>query len=643
MSKITMILSGLFALSLGFAGCSSEEPFGSIETNPGIPSTPGTGASVSFSAAFNTSPDSEMKKLAYEGGDRANVTTSINWTENDRIRVYSSSSENNVPAEGVYVTDATDIPAAFAYVAEEGSSKITWGDFSSAQQFQAFYPANDAGTTGFPGGKAQFTVPAEQYPTVENGMGMNNVLLYAAASAESRLENISFTFDNVVTVLELTVPPCYDRHNNQIAIEYIEVRARGENADKLAGTFTAKTEGVNPAIGFSDTAFEVEESASTITVYPPENWKSGTLYVALAPYAYDGLTITLVCDNGFRMARIVSKDEVNVVAARKLYPISRNSSIWKRVKADMGLRVVSDIIDGAVMTRVVGYINGTSGANSRAWKVCDDASTFAEYADYRAAMLAGAVPESNILTGSDAVDALEGSSPLYFATGNLHIMRNHFGRPKTSDAFIEPVDITTDVGTEYPGLGQSYYPYGMDTWRSGLFRYGDPTGEMSSTTGTHYPDCHISGNPIYDIARATIGRGVTGVAGWRLPTALEWAFLIEELAKYAKTSGGLYWASTEGYAASGTYQMTPAPWLSSAFKGYIITSKAIDETLYLPAMGYLGNTVYNEGTHGLYRSGSYAGMAYGSPQTRGLYFTDNFWGTHTRSVSDGQSVRPVTE
>ena len=611
MRKINMILSGILALALGVAGCSSEEPFNSEGTTSGAS---GAGNPVAFSATFSTSPDSEMKKLAY--GGLSGTQTTINWTANDRIRIYSSSSEDGSPVEGVYTTPLAGSPAEFTHVNEPGSSEITWAsNFPPTQEFQAFYPA--AATTSFSNGKAKFTVPAEQYPTDANNFGMDNVLLYAATSAAGQSENISFMFDNVVTVLELHVPLSQDSEGNDIVIEKIEVRAKGANAGKLAGTFTAKTEGTNPTTDFSDATFDVANPMSVVTVHAPTaNWTNGTLYIALAPYAYDGLTVTLIGEDGTdRIAKIASKEGTNIVAGRKLYPINNSSLKWTENVVNMGILVKSipaiGASVGAIVTKVIGTFDG-----SLAWIVNED----------------GSVGSENVYTAATNPTAMEvlieyGATPLYFATGNLLIE----GSTYSGAAAIVPVTAEMSVTAEDG--------YGFDSYNRGLYMWGVANGDKDATPAAG--EIHISGNSTYDIASAKLGDG------WRLPTIIEWTFLLE--INSFKNDGNVepswsvapYWQPFDtnyggGYSA-GNYN-------SSTFNNGIMTvTGANEKELYLPTMGWwwanYGGGLYNRGLDGDYWSGS----CNNESDARYMNIASFGWNIGANRHNFGYSVRPVTE
>ena len=603
MRKINRILSGLLVISLGFAGCSNEEPLnseGSTITTPGVL---GTGNPVAFNATLSSKADNEIKKLAY--GELSDDKTAINWTAGDRIRVYSSG--DGVSIEGVYVTDAAETPATFAYVNEAGSSEITWANsFSPVQQFQAFCPANkpeDEAITGFPNGKAQFTVPAKQYPRDENGMGMDNaLLLYAATSAESETDNISFQFDNVVTVLELTVPVSLDGRGKEVVIERIEVSAKGANADKLAGTFTAKTAGANPVTDFSTATFDVANPKSVVTVYPPAtDWKSGKLYITLAPYAYDQLAITLISTDGeHRIARVLSKEGTNIVAGRKLYPIN-NALRWTEDVIDLGLLVKSvpgtGAAAGAVVTKVIGTFDG-----SLAWIVNED----------------GSVDSENIYTSSTGITAATvlanyGATPLYFATGNL-LMVDGVG-------IIRPTYANTYVGTDNNGTDG----YGQDALNKGFYQWGVPNGTWN---GAQPADIlYISGSQ-YDIAHVQLAR----LAGdWRLPTAVELSFLME------LNAASLYTSWTDGYSASNGLH-------SGNYNNAIFTLTGVNGSkIFLPAAGNIqGTGAYDNKGFGYYLTGERGSLDY----PRHVYFSNgsinSWWHIDGIPLGVGLAIRPVS-
>ena len=559
MRQINLILSGLFALSMGFAGCNSEEPITSNGTTSG---TSTSGTPVAFTAAFSTSPDSEMKKLAY--GGLSGTQTSINWTANDRIRIYSSSSEGGSPVEGVYVTDAIGSPAEFAHdMSEVGSNEITWASsFSQAQKFQAFYPA--AATTSLVDGKAKFTVPAEQYPTDANNLGMDNVLLYAATSATSQSDNINFQFDNVVTVLELHVPLSQDKDGNDIVIDKIEVRAKGANASKLAGTFTAKTVGANPATGFSDATFEVTNPTNVVTVHTPTtNWTDGTLYIALAPYTYNSLTITLVGEDGTdRIARIVSQEGTNIVAGRKLYPINNSSLKWTEHTVYTGIMVKSEksATTGGVMTRVIGSYEKTL-----AWEIG----------------LNGVV--TAVHTTPAAVAAvLADATPLYFANGNLLVSNGTAGDGREhGEGYIEPVTPSTHVGDDPWGTDG----YGQNSLQAGQFEWGDITGEGAGYEDHGEANCQIAGTG-RDIARVKLGEG------WRFPTAIEWMFLIDINSPVSQSN---HWMIESIYHLDASYNYE-----NSSVNSILVIPGANGKELYFPMVGQ--SSISGPSARGLYAS-----------------------------------------
>ena len=593
MRKINMILSGFFVLSLGFVGCNSEEAVGSEGT------TTTTGTPVDFSATLNTE-DSEMKKLAY--GTENGGSTPINWTSNDRIRIHSSFVNEGSPVrvEGIYTTDAIGASAKFTHVAG-GGTEITWAkNFSHGQEFKAFYPASSI--TGFTSnGRAQFTVPNRQYPTAENGMGMDNVVLYAATSAMSE-SNIALTFNNVVTVLQLDIPLSEDEYGDEIVIENIKVTAKGANADRLAGTFTAPTEGANPATSFG--TFTATDERNIVIAYPPTGWKSGTLYIALAPYQYDGLEILITGTNG--VSRIVSKEGFTI-DSRKLYPIKKTQLEWRRSARDMAILVKSIPATGASAGAIVTSVIG-SADYSLAW-VIDNTG-----------VNPGRVSRKYDLDNSstDEIRAiLEDATPLYFATGNLVISDGSDGMTPGA-AYIAYFDAIT------PGAAQHY---GQNTVNNGLFQWGVHDGVSNTLTPT--TAIHISGNPDYDIARNMLD------GNWRLPTAIEWSFLMETQGSSVTTS----WSSgTVSYSDSHSNGR-----FFNSLTNYLFTVVDINgEILYLPAMGTRSASGSNSGaaSQGYYWMGTHCGS---TTEARAINFAGNAWTLSRSNRASGIAVRPVTE
>ena len=607
MRQINLILSGLLALSVGFAGCSSEEPLGSTDTTPG---TPGTGTPVSFSAAFSSEYDGNIKKLAYGTVD---AQTSMNWTANDHIRIWSSMDAGS-SAQGVYATATGGDPAEFAHV---GSTEITWAsDISSSQpqQFQAFFPGN-ATTTGFSAdGKARFTVPATQHLTAANGYGMDNVLLYDATTAESESDNIAFEFENVVTVLKLVLPSnIQDNEGNTITIEHVTVRAIGTNAEKIASTFTAATAGDSPVDDFA--SFDVDDaSKSNIITVSADDWTT-SLYVTLAPHAYEKLMVTIVGTDGSGISEIVSTAGI---AERRLYPIEKNPLKWRDKVVNMGIWVVSNTALDGIRTEWIS--NGTV-----AWDI--DVATGKAIA----ATAVNPIEKAKVSTVKQ----------LYWATGNLHVSAD-----PEADLIAGNWGIIAPVSETSIELGNGTTTgYGHDAKGFGLYGWGDPFGNMNSIDRNHYPlndgdhtwttrPEHISGSK-WDIAKHQLGDA------WRLPTAVELFFLMET-SNAMPTSGTINsYTETSGYDGH-YYNYITAPWRSADNDkhGYLITSTATTNSIFLPALGVrASSSITNRGAYGQYRSGSF----FNASGARSLMFDNSIWVGQNLNRHAGQAVRPVSE
>ena len=275
------------------------------------------------------------------------------------------------------------------------------------------------------------------------------------------------------------------------------------------------------------------------------------------------------------------------------------------LSVDMGILVKSavDARSGLVMTSVIGKTD-----KSLAWVIASDGT-------------------ATVQTDAAAATALEGANPLYWAMGNL-LITDGVGA-------IVPTSTLTNTST-----------YGGGTWNSGLFGYGDFVGMITSSRDLDYPIGHISGTE-KDIARVKLG------GSWRLPTAIEWAFLIEEVATTGKTDSTFsyadrFWPSMFGflpsplgieYGSQGSYS---GPWQSATNRqGYLITSKSTNNSIFLPAVGSRrSSNFHGRGSRGGYWSGSQNKV---SSFSRYFYFDSDGWGVEGQHRYYGFAVRPVTE
>ena len=615
MRKSNLIFSGIIALSLSFAGCSSEE-FDAPQ------SSPNAGMPVSFSAAY----DSETKKIVY--GGYADNQTELNWVVDDKVVIYSPSSKDgaSVSQQGIYTAKNGGQSTDFDYLETGGYQSITWAD-ASTQSFYSLYPG-DTENASFADGQLSITIPKAPNYAISGTDGMENVLLYAIAPNASTLEEyIPLNYKHIPTVLEVQFP------DNTKTITGIEVTAT--DGQPVAGTFSAMvgtTNTSNPIdVAFWDAQPTVGQ-AERIALIPPTDFKNGKLYIAIAPYSFAGLNITFRAE-GYT----ATISNTASITPRKLYKVTKagdlnwedNSVEESAAKVDLGMLVKTKVVNGAVMTRVVGYLDG---ANSLAWVVCDDE----ESEENTAKLLAGAVTLEDQLTGNDAITALEGATPLYFANGNLLISTGEDGE-EIGTGYIKPVGIDTYLGTNETSDG-----YGQNTLNEGLFRYSIVSGEWTDDDLTLI---NISGNPTYDIATAKLG------SDWRLPTALEWAFLVEEIATTTKTEttepiGGrphAEWSEMPGNAAYTRGYYFGAWQNNSNFQGYLIVSKVNGGKILLPATGIRRYHEYFElrGEAAFYWSGTFAGTL--SNLARSFSFDHYNWSVSRYVPRYAFAIRPVSE
>lgn len=159
---------------------------------------------------------------------------------------------------------------------------------------------------------------------------------------------------------------------------------------------------------------------------------------------------------------------------------------------------------------------------------------------------------------------------------------------------------TCNIGAYYPDNPGKHYAWGETTTKSSYTR------DNSKTYGVSMGD--ISGNPNYDVARATWG------GTWRLPTSEEF----EELIQCCTWT----WTTENGT------------------KGYKVTSRRNGNSIFLPAAGYrYDSSLGYAGSYGDYWSSS----PYGSSSAYGLYFNSSECKVDWNFRYSGYSVRAVSE
>ena len=159
---------------------------------------------------------------------------------------------------------------------------------------------------------------------------------------------------------------------------------------------------------------------------------------------------------------------------------------------------------------------------------------------------------------------------------------------------------TCNVGAYYSDNPGKHYAWGETTTKSSY------TSSNSKTYGVSMGD--ISGNPNYDVARATWG------GTWRLPTSEEF----EELIQCCTWT----WTTENGQ------------------KGYKVTSRRNGNSIFFPAAGSrYDSSLYYAGSYGYYWSSS----PYDSNNAYGLGFNSSVYEVDWLDRYYGFSVRAVSE
>ena len=627
-NKSIFFSSGLFALSLGFAACSSEDFAGSQDAQD-AQEVLSTANVVSFSAAF----DDNLKKIAY--GDFG-LHTPINWVEGDQIHVYSDKSGLAGSDQWSLFTadEGGSERANFTYVTASGAGGInpltgkglTWTKSEPEQQsFYAIYPGgSSAGTPSIDALGFSFTIPRNQTPASAND-GMDYVVLYAATGAIDYTIPVSLNFDNVPTVLKVTIPEANDR-----VIDRIEVTAKGENAYRIAGTFSAPI-GTSPVTSFP--SFDAIGTSNVIAATLPAGWKNGTTHIAVAPYALTDITVTLVDEDGNYVAIPRGKS----VVGRTLYDMNIPAEMLTTDKwvsggeGNMTFRTSKNSADFGIW--VVSSVNPTTGAITTSW--------ISNGVD-KAWDIESGTGKATLTTITDPT-LKPGATSLYFAAGNLHIPKS------ATDEQLEAgnwgvIALVDNENVEFGSTGSTLDDltgYGSNALNGGFYGWGDPFGKMAlssaqypyNESGYEYPDGvspeHISGSK-WDIARHQLGNS------WRLPTVVEWSFLVE-MSNAMPVSGSRY-TSTTGYN-SWYNNSTVTPWQDDAGRqGYTLSANG--ESIFLPALGNRSSSsVTSRGSSGFYWSGAFYSASY----ARNFYFNSSSWFVYYDTRNFGFAVRPVSE
>ena len=576
MRKLRFLLSGLVAMSMGFAGCSSDE----LEGAGSQTETQEIGKPISFRAKY---ADEINKRIAYGNPDGAAGTqTTVDWVMGDEIAIYSPiGGYMNSPQLGYYTADQSGENSAFTYVEDSGTGlevSLSSMKADQSQSFYAFYPTDHTKFDITAGGvDMSFTVPATQNlepaatPSSTAKDGTRNVLLYAAAE-DQELEDadeelaVDLTFNQIVTVLALDI-----EENPKRVIKTITVAPKTPVSNKpIAGAFTKVVPGgiavPNPATaeGFAGYTAPAAPAGNKVTANLKAegggDFKGGKVYISIAPYEYEDLIVTLTDENGYTRSF-----ERGAVTPRKLYKLPVDAAtLWDRevglppisnIPANstyMGIWVINTDTGGGRMTRWIGKLND-EGEFVTAWEIetngniilgnCKVGIVDAQESFYSAVETYGKNP-----------------TPLFYATGNLAISN---GAPW--------------------GAGENGIPAGMGfISTSNDVKFGENTSNEGYFNRGNHIQVSISGTSL-DIAHTSLSAVNTNTGSkWRMPTVHELGFLMYAVA--GTTTNNLF-----QWAHNGTMSgMFPASLRSGTW-----SNTYSDAKITLPGATYLGTTYPN--------------------------------------------------
>ena len=623
------------ATVLSLASCSSDEPVNNVLGDQTV------GEELTFSASR---AEDAAKKTYYGTPNGSSIP--VYWSNYDQIMVYSPAVANEKAQVAIYNTVAIGdgrSTATFTYSDGEtqaiavpggdGLKRAIRANAAGKQDFYAYYPSD---TDVDVNGVATYTIPSDQTQEARKVAAADageDVSPYAASIAVIKgkqvlgLESIDLMFYDIMNVLRLTV-----KNSNNYTINGITVTSADVSRQYVSGEVKVTPSG-NATFTTAVSATDETNSKKVVGVSASAQRATPTqvFNFYLMPQDYSGITITVEYNDGVEDKKWEGttkaflegtfKDvEVTILESEDALPEEPTNAVF------MGIMVKSIPFGtgGATTTQVIGKYD-----NSLAWMV----------------NAAGKVTSIHTKTTSTtAATVLEGAKPLFFADGNMHIPYNASQLSSGGKGYIDHISFETANVLEKSG-------YGYDTKSYGLFMWGDP-----DATGTpqfmNNSEIHISGNPTYDIARKQLG------GKWRLPTAIEWAFLIEEIAtkgKHATSVNRQFWsdAGHTGYDMETNNKLTVAvsPWQEVSKKyGYLIESSVVDRSIFLPAVDirYENNAPNNRTYNGYYWSGSWYDNGGHSTQyvahSRNFFFNNvRRWAVDYVSRRAAMAIRPVME
>ena len=660
----------IMAAVLSLTSCANDEPLSGGNGNTAGGQTAGA---LTFSASYGDETADDVVKRTYYGTPNG-TSIPVYWSNDDLIKIYSPASADNTQKAqiGIYTTASVGDEQAYAEfgyfdgetqktdaLGTDGLKQAIRPHSSGAQSFYAYYPST---TKVAESGVATYNIPKDQSTeSVAAAAAMADQTGYVSdfaasvavikdLSMEEEVTNIAFTFYDIMNVLRMQV-------NNPKEYTVTGITITSPKEEYVSGQVTVTPTATNTYTTEVSNGSQTVDDAKQVTAVPAtaaqkEEEQFYNFYLAPQEYT-SGITITITYIDQWGYTRewsnttqpfargtvkdvVINIEECDCPAGGR--GIATPLCVDINAK-DMGIEVVSHIASSGLV-RTVWIGNGTT-----AWGIRDLLEDDIELEDN---IEAGVVDEFTTSAGDyasskEAAEELYGpAKTLYFANGNLHI---DDGSGDDYDAalaagnmgYIESIANAAAVGTLTKTSG-----YGVDTKNFGLFKWGDIG--VFDTPHADIADIqqHISGDARYDIARKQLGNG------WRLPTMIEWAFLVNRTTQAVAT--GVSWDNhyTRNGFEKSPYSNNIATALNSGV--FTITSNVDGKgTLYLPAVGQRStDTPVDRGSLGCYWSGSFAYYDWSSSdpaRARNLNFSfsSSLCTMYTNTRIHALAVRPVSE
>jgi formylglycine-generating enzyme required for sulfatase activity len=343
-TKTLSILAAL-ALTVAFAGCSSDEPIAVGGTTP-TTGTPGSGRPIVFQAGRSLDA---AKKTIYGATDKTATpwVTPTYWTAGDDVLIAAASNDGAYTAMATYDAtegwNAADLAAALlaegtlaatphstgsaAITAKHdlsnlalhtGETELTWEQ--STLNFYAFYPAGGVNVVtdaeGALTGEYSYTIPVEQYGD------MRYAYMSTSMTASEPAEGVSIpplNFTPFTTMIELTI-------TGDVALFTIELTA----PFPIAATYSENAFNSEAPKGYSNesnTIFINQAALSTVLT----DSKTGKVYLSLSNrYSWNTsggdptLTFTFTRADGYTSEQLYTGE----ITSGNLYRLAVNTDSY---------------------------------------------------------------------------------------------------------------------------------------------------------------------------------------------------------------------------------------------------------------------------------------------------------------------------